>query len=313
MHEFATGHKILDHAEQELKTRGTAALDGLSEKLTEYRIALGADWTEFVRDHVSRHSIQKALHESPFSRRAYEKPRGYPGDAVTIDYAYGLNRLDRASLLGRALYEWEYRSQCCRSVRSRRDLVAKRIDEAALSNPRARILSVACGHLREAQISEAVRESMFDEFLALDQDPDSLAVVQAEHPGIRTVCRGVQTLLTREPEWNDLDFVYAAGLYDYLSDAFARRLTARLFAMVRPGGRLLIANFHPEALGSACMEAWMDWWLIYRTEGQVEALASGINPQTILWQQSFRDGDRNVAYLELVKADCGNEGRAYHG
>ena len=312
MYEFAAGHRILDRAEQELKTRGTAALDDLSERLNGYRDTLGPAWTEFARRHFGRHSIRKTLHESPFSQRAYEKPRGYAGDAVTIDYAYGLNPLDRASSLGRALYEWEYRSQCCRSVRSRRDLVARRIDEAALSSPKARILSVACGHLREARISEAVRERMFGEFIALDQDPNSLAVVQAEHPAIRAVCSGVQTLLTAGPDWRDLDLVYAAGLYDYLGDAFARRLTTRLFEMVRLGGRLLIANFHPQTQGSACLEAWMDWWLIYRTEDQVHAFAGGIDPDTILSQQSFRDGEGNVAYLELVKADCGKGGRASH-
>ena len=62
----------------------------------------------------------------------------------------------------------------------------------------------------------------------------------------------------------------------------ARRLTARLFEMARPGGRLFIANFHPETPGSVCMEAWMDWWLIYRTETQVQDFASGIDPSNIL-------------------------------
>jgi extracellular factor (EF) 3-hydroxypalmitic acid methyl ester biosynthesis protein len=302
MHDFAHGLRILDRAEQQLKVRGVPALDGLCEELTEYRAALGPDWAEFARRYFGRHPIQKSLHESPFSRRAYEKPRGYPGDAVTIDYAYGLNCLDGVSSFGRTLYEWEYQSQCSQSVRSRRDLVARRIDETARSRPRARILSIACGHLREAQISEAVREGMLGEFLALDQDPDSLAVIQAEHPGIRTVCSGVQALLAREPCWRDLDFAYAAGLYDYLSDAFARRLTERLFEMVRPGGRLLIANFHPETPGSAGLEAWMDWWLIYRTEPQMQAFASGIDPSIVL-SQTFRGEDRNVAYLELLKVD----------
>jgi hypothetical protein len=41
MHEFATGYKIPDHAEQALRTRGTIALDELSARLAGYRNTLG--------------------------------------------------------------------------------------------------------------------------------------------------------------------------------------------------------------------------------------------------------------------------------
>ena len=183
MYDFTDGYAMLNRAEREMGGGNPGpVLDRLCDELTGYRAALGEHWAEFTKAHFAHHPIQKRLHESPFSRRAYLKPRGYPGDAVTIDYTYGLNPLDRASGFGRALYEWEYDSACCRSVRSRRDFTARGIDETALATPRARVLSVACGHLREASESHAVREGMLGEFIALDQDSDSLAVVAAEYP-----------------------------------------------------------------------------------------------------------------------------------
>ena len=39
------------------------------------------------------------------------------------------------------------------------------------------------------------------------------------------------------------DFVYAAGLFDYLSAPVASALTGRMFEMTRPGGLMLIPNF----------------------------------------------------------------------
>ncbi|HXA50324.1 MAG TPA: hypothetical protein VNV86_08480 [Candidatus Acidoferrum sp.] len=302
MQDFNAGYQILDRAADELKS-DIGALDRLCDDLTTYRSELGDQWLEFAKQYFGRHPIQSVLHESPFSRRAYEKPRGYPGDAVIIDYTYGLNSLDGASRLGRELYEWEYEAACSRSVRSRRDLMARAIDEVALAKPAARILSVACGHLREARLSEAVRQGMAGEFIALDQDAASLEVIEAEHPGVSTVCAGVQTLTTGDLKWTGLDFVYSAGLYDYLSDPFAQRLTERLFAMLGDGGKLLIANFHPDSPGSAAMEAWMDWWLVYRNETQVEQLARRIDPRAMLSCRGFRGEDRNVAYLELVKGE----------
>jgi extracellular factor (EF) 3-hydroxypalmitic acid methyl ester biosynthesis protein len=302
MNDFSTGYKILDRAAAEMKS-DLGVLDRLCDDLTIYRSELGEQWPEFAKYYFGRHPIQQVLHESPFSRRAYEKPRGYPGDAVTIDYTYGLNSLDTASRFGRQLYEWEYSAACSQSVRSRRDRMARAMDDVALARPGARILSVACGHLREAQLSEAMRYGTLGEFIALDQDAASLAVVEAEHPRVRTVCAGVQSLVSGELKWSGLDFVYSAGLYDYLSDVFAGRLTERLFAMLSPGGKLLIANFHPDSPGSAAMEAWMDWWLIYRNEAQVEQLASRIDPTSVAACRSFRGEDRNVAYLELVKGE----------
>jgi hypothetical protein len=50
-------------------------------------------------------------------------------------------------------------------------------------------------------------------------------------------------------------------------------------------------------------EAWMDWWLIYRNEVQVEQLAHRIDPTSVASCHRFRGGDRNVAYLKLVKGE----------
>ena len=43
-----------------------------------------------------------------------------------------------------------------------------------------KILSAACGHLREAQLSQAVKDKRICEYVGLDQDEASLEVVHAE-------------------------------------------------------------------------------------------------------------------------------------
>ena len=99
-----------------------------------------------------------------------------------------------------------------------------------------------------------------------------------------------------------MDLVYAAGLFDYLPDSLARRLTRRMFEMLRPDGRLLLANFAPDSAGREYMEAFMHWNLIYRDEDEVEALAVGLPAERISARRVFRDFAGNIVYLDIRRS-----------
>ena len=198
---------------------------------------------------------------------------------------------------------FHFESSASVSLRARRDLLSQMIDQASERTARARILSLACGHLREAQRSHAVRRGDIEQFIALDQDQLSLAVVEREQgrQGVVTVCDTVLSVLSGERVFRDFDFVYAAGLFDYLPDAMATRLTTRMFEMLRPGGNLLLANFVPGSQGRGYTEAFMDWWLIHRDEADLHSLATEIPKADIARLRSFQDELGNIAYLELEK------------
>ena len=92
---------------------------------------------------------------------------------------------------------------------------------AALGRGRSpHVLSVACGHLREAGESTAFRRNAFGRLVALDQDPRSLEVVRASLPGsgVETLCGSIKLLLAGAFADQRFDHVYAAGLFDYLDD-----------------------------------------------------------------------------------------------
>jgi len=260
-------------------------------------------WRKFCLESARVHPLRELLHQCPFTRHGYERPRGYAGDAALIDYLYA-DRVEQEMDLhpGVHIYRFMYQQPSPRSVRERRMLLAREIDTVAAQAQQPRILSVACGHLREAELSHAVKEHRVGEFIAFDQDPVSLAEVARQHPetAIRPVCGSVRALLTGRTVFGHLDLAYSAGLYDYLSDNTARRLTQLLFDMLNPGGRLLVANFAtcPEA---GYLEAFMDWWLIYRDEDQMQALTLDIDPMQLASWRLFRDSEQNVIYLELTR------------
>lgn len=281
-----------------------AAMGALRRTLREQRSRLPREeWVTFG-DHARRHPLHRLLLESPFTRRAYEKPRGYAGDAGLMDLIYGAKAAgDDLSPLGGMLYGYEFDSPCFQSVRTRRAVLAREIDSVAAATPDARVLAVASGHLREIEWSRAARATSV-RVTALDQDRHSLACIERDYGRrypVNTIAATIGDLLRRSVRIPEQDLVYAAGLYDYLEADLARALTAALFGMLAPNGRLLLANFTPDTYDAAFMEAFMDWRLIYRTPAEVRALADGIDRSEIAAVEQFCDENDHVAYMRVVR------------
>ena len=75
--------------------------------------------------------------------------------------------------------------------------------------------------------------------------------------GVETVHASVRRLLTNHLELGEFDLVYSTGLFDYLRQPIGQRLVGNLFRMLRPGGRLLVANFLP---GIGTSATWKFTW-----------------------------------------------------
>jgi extracellular factor (EF) 3-hydroxypalmitic acid methyl ester biosynthesis protein len=247
-------------------------------------------------------ALRLALREDPFSNRAVSRPRGYPGDAVLLDMAYRIvGPPEFTSNIGRMAFEATTNSPGSRSVRARKLCVAKFIDSVADEIDKARIVSVACGHLRELDCSKAFTEGKLSGFLGVDQDADSIAVVENIYGsrGVNARCATLKDFLQQKVDAGPFHGIYSVGLFDYLDDTTAAKATSAMFRMLAPGGRLLIANLAPSLADIPYMEAIMDWWMIYRSESQlagIVAKAIGIDAADV---RTFSDVLGNVAFAEI--------------
>jgi SAM-dependent methyltransferase len=282
-------------------------MQALGRDLEQIRRSLStAEWRALVRDVIVPHRVLHLVHHDPFSRRAFRKPRGYAGDARVLDYIYFCVDDDDSTELGRAIMAQTTNTPSGRGVRWRKEQLRERIDATARRVPGARILSVAAGHLREADTSSAVRDRTIDCLIALDQDARSLSqvrdrcdarVVQAVEARVRDlILRGVPTSL------GQFDFIYAASFYDYLSVDVARRLTRSLFEALTEGGRLLIANHHSSIPCRGYMESLMDWWLIYRDKNELVSCFDVIDRRQIASIETATDPDGAVVIAEVTRA-----------
>lgn len=286
-----------------------AGMRDLRDLLRDVRSSVSQErWLSVADETVMRHPIAEFALGCPVTRRSNEKPRGYPGDAPLLDLIYGVGdalMTPHPATIAGQVHFYVVHSTACRAVRWRRQIIAAEIAGAAAREPSgAAMLSVACGHLREIELLSPSTLDGIREFHALDQDADSLAEIERRYGHIRAlklVNGSVKSILRKRTRFDGLDFVYSAGLFDYLTPPIAMRLIEHMFGFLKPGGRLLVANFTPAVEDVGYMETFMGWRLIYRTKEELNQLFAGLPQTEIAGFNKFEDEKGAVAYAVVEK------------
>lgn len=300
---------FLDDVREDLLAGGLVeALDTLGASLTAARRALPADeWASLIQMCRS-HPLRSVLHQDPLTARAFAMSRGYQGDAELLDIIYSEDYrgcpLPPVTSLGDAIFGYTIRCQAPAAVRARRRFLADQIDASCANRPGAEILSVACGHLRELEVSSAVRTRAFGRFVGLDRDPATLATVSHRWgaTGVEARAASAELFMPGAAAVERFDLVYAAGLYDYLADELAQLVTARLFDFLKPGGRLLIGSFTPATRDAGYMEAYMGWELVYRDARAMRRFAEPLPQTSLAGVETVADETGAVVYLDVRAA-----------
>ena len=281
-------------------------MDDMIESLSLMKLqSSDFDWQEALSE-FRNHPVLKTCHEDPFTRRAFEKPRGYAGDAELLDFIYGVEEfweLPEMSEVGKRIFRYTSMAPAPMGVRARRSFVADQIDVTCAKNPNAKVLSIAAGHLREAHISSAVRRRRFERFVALDADEQSLAEIKECYGefGVETFAADVRQLMRGTFDLGKFDLIYSTGLFDYLNEKSAARLVSRTFEMLEPGGELIVANFLPNIHDIGYMDVFMDWRLVYRTRREMMEMTMDIPLDQIENIQIFVEENQNIIFLSIKR------------
>jgi extracellular factor (EF) 3-hydroxypalmitic acid methyl ester biosynthesis protein len=233
------------------------------------------------------------LKQSPFLRRALEKPLGYAGDYEMMNMLYR-NPLEGESLLGKALNVCFTEEPAAVANKNRISYIGKLIRRRVGERPvdRVRVASLGCGPSREieALLSESPELGPRLEIALIDQEERAIAHCErtlaplAARTGARVhfIRESLRTLLTRERLSQKLgrcDLIYSAGLFDYLDDRLFERILSVLYEALADRGMLAIGNVAAHNPSRWLMEYFADWFLIHRTPEQLLGLARELSPE----------------------------------
>lgn len=235
---------------------------------------------------------------SPFMHRARVKPLGYPGDYEVMRMIYA-GGFQGSSLFARAIDLATLATPAAAAVRSRKQLIASELlarSQCWNANGRPlKVISIGTGPGEEfasflAQVGKDTRVECY----LFDQDRravssafsrlQTLVYERGLVNAVRLRClndsikRLVRDPSIFEPFW-PFDFIFCAGLFDYLSAETSVRLIRNLFAALATDGVLMIGNMVPTNPTRWVMEHHLDWYLIYRTTDELLALGAEALPE----------------------------------
>lgn len=270
---------------EELPGRLTAQVLGEFDRLV-YAFDRTARYS--LPDRIARIGAHVRAALLPLARRSEnawrwcQKPRGYAGDHLAIARMYEDEACGDGPV-GALVDRCFLRLPAVRAVQHRRELLVREIRSviAAGEGRPVHVTSLAAAPAREIfELYARLDEPRVLVSTLVDFDPAALASCAAEKArlGLEDRIELVRANLIHIAvgrhalELAPQDFIYSVGLIDSFDDALVVKLLDCIHAALRPGGRVLIGNFHPRNPTRAIMDHVLDWKLVHRDEDAMNAL-----------------------------------------
>jgi extracellular factor (EF) 3-hydroxypalmitic acid methyl ester biosynthesis protein len=241
----------------------------------------------------AQHELHPLLMCDPFIRRSFTKPLGYAGDYQIVNMILGAKR-SITSTYARVVSTFNLTRAPAVAHRNRvhrlEELLRQEARRRAQEGGPLRVLNVGCGPAteverfvtqgREAGGSHLTLVDFNDETLAYARERIAEARARSKlELEVSTVHQSIHQLLKAAASGesslaSQYDFVYCAGLFDYLSDRVCKRLVRLFYDWTSPGGLVLVTNVHEKNPIRHYMAHIAEWHLEYRDQPKFRSFAS---------------------------------------
>jgi len=258
-------------------------------------------------------------YKSAIVKRAFDKPRGYPGDHKLLELIYDEQSVSD-NIMGSCFDRYFLSNEYAVAVRNRKDYMRGILREF-LTSPQVgskRILNVACGSCREVREllsgeSSATVLPQKAEFVCLDHDREALefskrclsAIPRNTSVAVNFIQHDVVTLAKKSGQTQPLGtfgLIYSIGLADYLPERLLKCLIEFCIRSLEPAGKLVIAHKDIGQYKPLPPNWFCDWNFYPRNEETfLEIVRSiGVEPSAISVE---REPSRRVVFFTVKKPD----------
>lgn len=248
-------------------------------------------------------------------KRAFEKPRGYPGDYEVLEAIY--DNKSNSEGIGYCCDNYFLKNPYTTAVRNRKNLMKRLlIDSIYNASSPINILNLACGSSREikemfseTEISKTSSKKII--FTLVDQDEEALNLSQkilkpyeSENVSFRFIKHNILDYVNKEREYSEIldrqDIIYSIGLADYLPDRILKKLILFCLALLKPKGSLILAHKDIKSYRPIATDWWCDWTFYPRGERETIDLLidCGINGSNI---KVLREKSKIIMFFTATK------------
>lgn len=274
--------------------------------------------TEAAHRAFAQAAIHPLVLRAPFVYRTFAKPLGYAGDYQMVNQILG-NPREGPSTYFELVNFMFLQAGVAQAHRNRVDILLERLQTLAArareQGRPLRVLNVGCGPAGELQRLAALDQPLDHlQLVLMDFSDETLLFasqrlievakgvgreplnVTLRHESVNQLLKRSAREKTVAPD-DQYDYIYCAGLFDYLADKACARLIAYFDKHLRPGGTLLVTNVHSNNPERFWMEHFMEWYLIYREEAGLTQLF----PDTLPQVTTYTDATGVNLFAEAVK------------
>ncbi len=231
------------------------------------------EWEGLVALAVA-HPIAELIGQSPLGARPRDPSRRNAPDPIAIDLLRGATRPRSVTAIGRAVFDFELRLPTLASVAGRTRFLRAELESRA-AFPDQRVLALCVGHCAEWDLRLLARYPRNARLVVANEDARSLAAVLRRVPDRRVETARLSrrpTLTFPSRRIETFEFIYGSLLIDDLTDEEARRLLRDLFALLAPGGTMLVPALTPGREDEGYVDAFLGWRLAGHEKGALLGL-----------------------------------------
>ena len=270
-------------AVREIGREMVPAFDAMHERLESVSEGIEAELRP-VHQNFAKRQLHPLVMCSPFAYRTYHKPLGYAGDYEMVDMILR-DPYEGGSLFAKVVNLWFLSQWPARAHRNRishlKGLLREETRRGAGRGRPIRVLNLGCGPAREIQEFLA-EDALCDhaQFSLLDFSEETIqhtsraleelkrrygrrTLIQIQKKSVQSVLKDGAKPVVDAPD-RRYDFIYCAGLLDYLPDRTCVQLMNVLYDGLAPGGLLAATNVEDCKPFRHMLEFVLDWHLIYR-------------------------------------------------